>query len=79
KRTEDGERELVLCSKYGLVKAESSKLLVSNTPESRFIVSQVILENDVIQVGSSDLDVIKLPYGSSLRFLLCIMPKPDSQ
>ncbi|MCV5839251.1 hypothetical protein OFN62_40565, partial [Escherichia coli] len=38
KRTEDGERELVLGSKYGLVKAEASKLLVSNPPESRFIV-----------------------------------------
>ncbi|HCM1361119.1 TPA: helix-turn-helix domain-containing protein [Vibrio parahaemolyticus] len=79
KRTEDGERELVLGSKYGLVKAEASKLLVSNPPESRFIVSQVMLENDVIQVGSSDLDGIKLPYGSSLSFLFGIMPKPDSQ
>ncbi|NVC51715.1 AraC family transcriptional regulator [Vibrio diabolicus] len=76
---EGGERELVLGSKYGLVKAEASKLLVSNPPESKFIVSQVVLENEVLQVGSADLNGIKLPYGSSLSFLFGVMPKPDSQ
>lgn len=76
---EGGERELVLGSKYGLVKAEASKLLVSNPPESKFIVSQVVLENEILQVGSADLNGIKLPYGSSLSFLFGVMPKPDSQ
>ncbi|ELB2936274.1 helix-turn-helix domain-containing protein [Vibrio alginolyticus] len=78
-QTEIGERELVLGSKYGLVKAEASKLLVSNPPESKFIVSQVVLENEVLQVGSADLNGITLPYGSSLSFLFGVMPKPDSQ
>ncbi|MDF5371825.1 AraC family transcriptional regulator, partial [Vibrio parahaemolyticus] len=78
-QTEVGERELVLGSKYGLVKAEASKLLVSNPPESKFIVSQVVLENEVLQVGSADLNGLTLPYGSSLSFLFGVMPKPDSQ
>jgi AraC family chitin signaling transcriptional activator len=74
-----GESELILGSKFGLVKVEASKLQVSNAPESKFIVSQVVHENEVIQVGSADLEGIKLPYGSSLSFLFGIMPRPDSQ
>ena len=38
-----------------------------------------MLENDVVQVGSSDLEDMKLPYGSSLSFLFGVMPKPDNQ
>ncbi len=75
----NSERDLILGSKYGLVEVEASKLLVSNAPESKFIVSQVVHENEVIQVGSADLERIKLPYGSSLSFLFGIMPRPDSQ
>ncbi|MGP8306611.1 helix-turn-helix domain-containing protein [Vibrio sp. YIC-376] len=75
----EGESELILGSKFGLVKVETSKLQVSNAPESKFIVSQVVHENEVIQVGSTNLDGIKLPYGSSLSFLFGIMPRPDSQ
>ncbi|PFG46019.1 transcriptional regulator, AraC family [Vibrio sp. ES.051] len=77
--TAEGERELVLGSKYGLVKAKASKLLLSNPPESRLIVSQVVLENQVLQVGSADLEGVKLAYGSSLSFLFGVMPKPDNQ
>ncbi|RIW06326.1 helix-turn-helix transcriptional regulator, partial [Vibrio harveyi] len=79
RRSEDSDRQLIFGSQYGLVKADSSKLLVSNTPESKLIVSQVMLENDVVQVGSSDLEDMKLPYGSSLSFLFGVMPKPDNQ
>ncbi|MGY0616248.1 helix-turn-helix domain-containing protein [Vibrio sp. FJH11] len=73
------ESELILGSKFGLVKVEASKLQISNAPESKFIVSQVVHENEVIQVGSADLQGIKLPYGSSLSFLFGVMPRPDSQ
>ncbi len=78
-RTDQNERDLILGSKYGLVKVEASKLLVSKAPESKFIVSQVVHENEVIQVGSADLEGVELPYGSSLSFLFGIMPGPDSQ
>lgn len=73
------ESELILGSKFGLVKVEAKKLQVSNAPESKFIVSQVVHENEVIQVGSADLQGIQLPYGSSLSFLFGVMPRPDSQ
>nr|WP_319536474.1 helix-turn-helix domain-containing protein [uncultured Vibrio sp.] len=76
---EGGDSELVLGSKYGLVKAKASTLLVSNAPESTFIVSQVVHENEVIQVGSANLDGVQLPYGSSLSFRFGTMPRPDSQ
>lgn len=76
---EDSDRQLIFGSQYGLVKADSSKLLVSNTPESKLIVSQVMLENNVVQVGSADLEGTLLPYGSSLSFLFGVMPKPDNQ
>ena len=79
RRAEDSDRQLIFGSQYGLVKADSSKLLVSNTPESKLIVSQVMLENEVVQVGSADLEEMKLPYGSSLSFLFGVMPKPDNQ
>lgn len=79
RRSEDSDRQLIFGSQYGLVKADSSKLLVSNTPESQLIVSQVMLENEVVQVGSADLESMKLPYGSSLSFLFGVMPKPDNQ
>ncbi len=79
RRAEDSDRQLIFGSQYGLVKADASKLLVSNTPESKLIVSQVMLENDVVQVGSADLLEMKLPYGSSLSFLFGVMPKPDNQ
>ena len=73
------EREIILGSKHGLVKVDELKLLASNPPDSKFIVSQVVLENKVLQVGSADLNGIKLPYGSSLSFLFGVMPKPDNQ
>jgi AraC family chitin signaling transcriptional activator len=76
---EDQDSELVLGSKYGLVKAKASTLRVSNAPESTFIVSQVVHENEVIQVGSANLDGVELPYGSSLSFRFGTMPRPDSQ
>ena len=76
---EGGGSELVLGSKYGLVKAKASTLLVSNAPESTFIVSQVVHENEVIQVGSANLDDVQLPYGSSLSFRFGTMPRPDNQ
>ncbi|MBR9787279.1 MAG: helix-turn-helix domain-containing protein [Vibrionaceae bacterium] len=78
-REEGEDRELVLGSKYGLVKAKASTLLVSNAPESTFIVSQVVHENEVIQVGSANLDRVQLPHGSSLSFRFGTMPRPDSQ
>ncbi len=78
-KAKGNERDVVLGSKYGLVKVEASKLLVSKAPESKFIVSQVVQENDVIRVGSADLDGVEFPYGSSLSFLFGTMPRPDSQ
>jgi len=79
RRTEDSERQLILGSHYGLVKADSSKLLVSNAPESKPIVSRVTLQNEVVQVGSANLSETNLSYGSSLSFLFGVMPKPTNQ
>ncbi|CAM2809874.1 helix-turn-helix domain-containing protein [Vibrio mytili] len=79
RRLEDGKRELVIGSKYGLVKADASTLLVSNSPKTRFIISQIVLDNKVIRVGSSNLNQVQIPYGASLSFLFGVMPKLDNQ
>ncbi|WP_322803775.1 helix-turn-helix domain-containing protein [Vibrio alfacsensis] len=73
------ERTLFFGSQYGLVKADASTLLVSNTPESKLIVSQVVFEDKVVEVGSAQLERMELPYGSSLSFLFGVMPYPDRQ
>ncbi|MGR5236588.1 helix-turn-helix domain-containing protein [Vibrio alfacsensis] len=73
------ERQLIFGSKFGLVKANTSKLLVSKAPDSKLIVSQVILDNKVLQVGRAQLEGMQFPYGSSLSFLFGVMPKPDNQ
>ncbi len=78
-RVSQNESDLILGSKYGLVKVEASKLLVSKAPESKFIVSLVVHENEVIRVGNADLEGVEFPYGSSLSFLFGTMPRPDSQ
>ncbi len=78
-KAKSNERDLILGSKYGLVKVEASKLLVSKAPESKFIVSQVMHENKVIRVGSADLEGVNFPYGSSLSFVFGTMPRPDNQ
>ncbi|MDV6253088.1 helix-turn-helix domain-containing protein [Vibrio sp. EA2] len=79
KRIEGESSELVFGSKFGLVKANTSALLVSHPPESRFLVSQVVHDNDVIQVGGANLEGVQLPYGSSLSFRFGIIPSLDSQ
>ncbi|MGR5549424.1 helix-turn-helix domain-containing protein [Vibrio sp. DNB22_12_1] len=78
-RTDGSEQQLIFGSKFGLVKANTSKLLVSQSPESKIIFSQVLLENEVVQVGSADLEGVQLPYGSSLSFRFGVMPKSDNQ
>ncbi|MGR5278595.1 AraC family transcriptional regulator [Vibrio rotiferianus] len=76
---ESNHKTLVFGSKYGLVKADSTTLLVSKSPESKVIISRVSSESGVIQVGGGELNDTYIPYGSSVSFLFGVMPKPNTQ
>ncbi|MDF2155273.1 AraC family transcriptional regulator [Vibrio sp. CAU 1672] len=79
RRGDEHDRIMYFGSKYGLVSAEPANLLVASVPEFRLIISRVAQENRVLQVGSSELQNVELPYGASISFLFGVMPMPDNQ
>ena len=65
---------LVMGSKYGLVGAVSNELLVSDTPQRRALVSKVTVDQHTVALGGKDIQLLEVPYGSSLSFKLGILP-----
>lgn len=69
---------LVLGSKYGLVKIKERELLVSKAPKNTVIFSQVNIDHSPIAVGGNIKDGYQFPYGSSLSFLIGILPEAST-
>lgn len=70
----EGDAQLLIGSKYGLVQAKESELLVANTPKNSIIFSQVSVDHAPISVGGNIKNGEHFPYGSSLNFLIGILP-----
>ncbi|GAD75893.1 AraC family transcriptional regulator [Vibrio azureus] len=74
-----GNLRLVFGSQYGLIQTNAQSLLRSHPPESKLIVSQVLLGNKVVQIGNEGPEESAFPHGSSLSFLFGLMPKLGHQ
>ncbi|ELP5727871.1 helix-turn-helix domain-containing protein [Vibrio vulnificus] len=70
---------LALGSKFGLVFASRNDLMVSKLPEPRVVVSMVRIDDRIAQVGQPSWDLEPIDYGSSITFVVGVMPNAYGQ
>ncbi|NOH97878.1 helix-turn-helix domain-containing protein [Vibrio sp. 99-70-13A1] len=76
---EQKSMSLLLGSKHGVIKTSSDELLVSNTPQSRVLLSRISIDQETISIGGKKIELKPFAYGTSISFKLGVLPTSFTQ